>query len=107
MAHRGAQTYVGLADLAAKAAIIIIVASILLLPAWRLIFVERAVLWLDIAFVLTIGISAMNGIVAIPRTPYLLTFLCLTFLYSSIKLADGMDHPRCREADQRPLDKQS
>ncbi len=78
---------------AAKAAIIIIVASILLLPAWRLIFVERAVLWLDIAFVLTIGISAMNGIVAIPRTPYLLTFLCLTFLYSSIKLCRGNRPP--------------
>jgi hypothetical protein len=79
--------------LAAKAAIIIVAASILLLPAWRLIFVEREVLWLDVAFVLTIGISAMNGIVAVPRTPYLLTFLCLTILYSTIKLCRGNSPP--------------
>jgi hypothetical protein len=74
---------------ATKAAIIILVAAILLLPAWRLIFAERAVFWLDFAFILTIGMSAMNGIVAVPRTSYLLTFLCLTFLYSSIKLCRG------------------
>jgi hypothetical protein len=73
--------------LAAKAAIIVLAASILLLPAWRLIFTQPALLWLDGAFVLTIGLSAMNGIVAVPRTAYLLTFLCLTFLYSSIKLS--------------------
>jgi hypothetical protein len=74
---------------AAKAAIIMLMASILLLPAWRLIFAERAVLWLDAAFLLTIVMSAMNGMVAVPRTAYLLTFLCLAFLYTSIKVCRG------------------
>ena len=74
---------------AAKAAIIMLMGSILLLPAWRLIFAERAVLWLDAAFLLTIVMSAMNGMVAVPRTAYLLTFLCLAFLYTSIKLCRG------------------
>ena len=72
--------------LTAKAVIVILLASILLYPARRLIFVERSALWLDAAFVLTIGMSAMNGIVAVPRASYLLTFLCLSFLYTSIKL---------------------
>jgi hypothetical protein len=72
--------------LAAKAGIVILLASILLYPARHLIFAERPVLWLDASFLLTIGMSAMNGIVAVPRASYLLTFLCLTFLYTSIKL---------------------
>jgi len=72
--------------LAAKAGIVILLASILLYPARRLIFAEKSALWLDAAFVLTIAMSAMNGIVAIPRASYLLTFLCLSFLYTSIKL---------------------
>lgn len=71
---------------AAKAGIVILLASILLFPARRLIFTERSALWLDAAFVLTIGMSAMNGIIAVPRASYLLTFLCLSFLYTSIKL---------------------
>jgi hypothetical protein len=71
---------------AAKAAIVILLAAILLYPARRLILTEKSVLWLDTAFLLTIGMSAMNGIVAVPRASYLLTFLCLTFLYTSIKL---------------------
>jgi hypothetical protein len=71
---------------AAKAGIVILLASILLYPARRLIFAEASFLWLDAAFVLTIGVSAMNGIVAVPRASYLLTFLCLTWLYTSIKL---------------------
>jgi hypothetical protein len=71
---------------AAKAGIVILLASILLYPARRLIFAEASFLWLDAAFVLTIGVSAMNGIVAVPRASYLLTFLCLAFLYTSIKL---------------------
>jgi len=71
---------------AAKAGVVILLASILLFPARRLIFTERSALWLDAAFVLTIGMSAMNGIVAVPRASYLLTFLCLSFLYTSIKL---------------------
>jgi hypothetical protein len=71
---------------AAKAGIVILLASILLFPARRLIFTERSVLWLDAAFFLTMGMSAMNGILAVPRASYLLTFLCLSFLYASIKL---------------------
>jgi hypothetical protein len=78
---------------AAKAAIILIVATILLLPAWRLIFTEPAVRWLDAAFLLTIIVSAANGMVAVPRTSYMLTFLCLTFLYTSIKLCRGTTPP--------------
>ena len=38
------------------------------------------------AFVAAIGMSAMNAILVIPHASYLLTFLCLTFLYSSVKL---------------------
>jgi len=72
--------------LAAKAGIVILLALILLYPARRLMFAERSVFWLDAAFVLTMGVSAMNAIVAVPAPPYLLTFLCLAFLYSSIKL---------------------
>jgi SAM-dependent methyltransferase len=59
----------------------------------------RGVLWLDAAFVLAIGLSAMNAILVYPKSAYLLTFLCLTFLcltflcltflYSSIKLCRG------------------
>jgi hypothetical protein len=72
--------------LAAKAGIMILLASILLSPVRQLIFTEPAIFWFDAASLLTIGMSAMNGIVAIPRASYLLTFLCLIFLYSSIKL---------------------
>jgi hypothetical protein len=71
---------------AAKAGIVILLGSILLFPARRLIFTESSALWLDAAFVLTIAMSAMNGILAVPRFSYLLTFLCLSFLYTSIKL---------------------
>jgi hypothetical protein len=71
---------------AAKVGIVFLLASILLYPARRLIFVEKSALWLDAAFVLTMAMSAMNGIVAVPRASYLLTFLCLSFLYTSIKL---------------------
>jgi hypothetical protein len=33
--------------------------------------------------------SAMNAILVIPHSVYLLTFLCLTSLYSSVKLCGG------------------
>ena len=74
---------------AAKVGIVILLASIVLYPARLLIFTEKATLWLDAAFLLTIGMSGMNGIVAVPRASYLLTFFCLAFLYSSIKLCRG------------------
>jgi hypothetical protein len=72
--------------LAAKAGIMVLLASFLLYPVRRLVFAEPAIFWFDAASLLTIGMSAMNGIVAIPKASYLLTFLCLIFLYSSIKL---------------------
>jgi hypothetical protein len=72
--------------LAVKMGIVILLALILLYPARRLMFAGRAVFWLDAALVLAMGVSAMNAIVAVPRPRYLLTFLCLAFLYSSIKL---------------------
>ena len=70
----------------AKVTIVVLCASILLFPARRLLFAEREILWLDSAFVLAIGLSSMNAILVVPKVPYLLTFLCLTFLYSSVKL---------------------
>jgi hypothetical protein len=72
--------------LTAKAGVVICLFLILLYPVRRLMFTERALLWLDVAIVLTMGMSAMNAIAAVPRTSYLLTFLCLGFLYSAIKL---------------------
>ena len=78
--------------LTAKAGIVICLFLILLSPVRRLMFTERALLWLDVAIVLTMGMSAMSAIAAVPRTSYLTTFLCLGFLYSAIKL--------CRERYQ-------
>ena len=75
-----------LENLAAKTGILALMALILLFPARRLLFAQREVLWMDAAFVLAIAVSAMNVILAAPKPPYLLTFFCLTCLYSSIKL---------------------
>ena len=72
--------------LAAKTGIMVLLASFLLYPVRRLVFAEPAIVWFDAASLLTIVMSAMNGIVAVPKASYLLTFLCLIFLYSSIKL---------------------
>jgi hypothetical protein len=76
--------------LAAKAGIVILLAAIVLAPARRFLLSERKVLWLDAAFVVSIGMSAMGPILVVPRLPYLLTFLCLTLLYSSVKLCRGL-----------------
>jgi hypothetical protein len=73
-------------NLAAKTGIVLLCVLILLFPARRLLFAEREVLWLDAAFVLAIGLSAMNVILVVPKVPYMLTFCCLTLLYSSVKL---------------------
>jgi hypothetical protein len=78
-----------LENLAAKTGIVLLCALILLFPARRLLFAEREVLWLDAAFVLAIGLSAVNVILVAPKVPYMLTFCCLTFLYSSMKLCRG------------------
>jgi hypothetical protein len=73
-------------NLAAKTGIVILLAAILLFPAKRLLFAEKEIIWLDTSFVLAITLSAMNAILVIPKPAYLLTFLCLTFLYSFMKL---------------------
>jgi hypothetical protein len=78
-----------LENLAAKTGIVLLCALILLFPARRLLFAEREVLWLDAAFVLAIGLSTVNVILVAPKVPYMLTFCCLTFLYSSVKLCRG------------------
>jgi len=77
-------------NLAAKTAVLGVMALILLFPARRLLFAEKEVLWMDAAFALAIGVSAMNAILVVPKPPYLLTFFCLTCLYSSIKLGRAL-----------------
>lgn len=76
-------------NLAAKAGIVMLAACILLFPSRRFLFAEREDLWLDAAFVVAIGLSAMNAILVFPKPSYLLTFFCLTLLYSSVKLCRG------------------
>jgi hypothetical protein len=76
-------------NLAAKAGIVILLAVVLLFPVRRVLFAETEALWLDSAFTLAIVVSAMNAILVMPKPAYLLTFLCLTFLYSSVKLCSG------------------
>jgi hypothetical protein len=73
-------------NLAAKAGIVALLALILLFPARQFVFADREVFWLDSAFVLAIGVSAMNVILVAPKAAYLLTFFCLTCLYSLIKV---------------------
>jgi hypothetical protein len=77
-------------NVAAKAGLMVLLALIVLLPSRRLLFAESEVLWMDAAFVVAMGLSAMNVILVIPRPPYLLTFLCLTFLYSSLKVCRAL-----------------
>jgi hypothetical protein len=77
-------------NLATKAGIVILLASILLFPARRFLFAERTILWVDAAFVLSIVVSAMNAILVVPRPRYLLTFLCLTLLYSSVTVCRAL-----------------
>ena len=72
--------------LLAKAGIVISLALILFFPVRRLMFTEGPLLWFDAAIVLTMGMSSLNAIAAVPRSSYLLTFLCLGFLYSALKL---------------------
>ena len=91
-------------NLAAKTGFVALLALILLFPARRVLFAEKDALWLDAAFVLAIGLSAMSAILVIPRPPYLLTFLCLTLLYSSMKLcrAFSIDIERTPAIQEEP-----
>jgi hypothetical protein len=71
-------------NLAAKAATVGVLALVLLFPSRRFLFRQGQVLWLDAAFAGAIAVSSMNAILVAPKAAYLLTFFCLTFLYSSI-----------------------
>jgi hypothetical protein len=76
-------------NLAVKAAIVAVLGLVLLFPSRRFLFGKDA-LWLDAAFVAAIVVSSMNAVLVAPKPAYLLTFLCLTFLYSSIVLCRGL-----------------
>jgi hypothetical protein len=76
-------------NLTAKVAVVLACASLLLFPARRLIFAEKKLFWMDAAFAAAIALSSMNAVLVVPKVPYLLTFFCLTLLFSSVKL-------RCR-----------
>jgi hypothetical protein len=76
-------------NLVAKVGFLTLLAAVLLFPSRRFLFADSQILWLDAAFVAAIGMSAMNAILVIPHSVYLLTFLCLTSLYSSVKLCGG------------------
>jgi hypothetical protein len=73
-------------NLTAKVAVILAIASLLLFPARRLIFAERRLFWMDASFAAVIALSSMNAVLVVPKVPYLLTFFCLTLLFSSVKL---------------------
>lgn len=73
--------------LVSKALIVLLLCIILLFPARRFIFSEMDVMWIDRAFLLTMGMSAVNSIVALPRLAYLLTFCSLAVIYSSFKVS--------------------
>jgi hypothetical protein len=77
-------------NLAAKTGIVALMALILLFPARRFLFANREVFWLDSAFVSAMGVSAMNAILVVPKPPYLLTFFCLTCLYSFVKVCGAL-----------------
>ena len=77
-------------NLAVKTGALALLALVLLFPARRLLFAKKDVLWVDAAFVLAIGVSAMNAILAVPRPRYLLTFFCLTCLYSWIRVCGAL-----------------
>ena len=74
-----------IANLAAKAVIVMLLGLAVLLPVIRVILGEKKDFWFDGAFALAIVLSAMNGILVVPRPRYLLTFLCLMSLYTSMK----------------------
>jgi hypothetical protein len=77
-------------NLAAKAAIVTVLGLVLLFPSRRFLFGKDHPLWLDAAFLAAIAVSSMNAVLVAPKPGYLLTFLCLTFLYSSIVFCAGL-----------------
>jgi hypothetical protein len=84
-------------NLVVKTGIMIFLMLVFLFPSRRVIFSDERVFWMDAAFLVAILTSAMNAILVIPRIPYLLTFLCLTLLYSCVRLcSDPSDELRIR-----------
>jgi hypothetical protein len=78
-----------LENLAAKFGVLAVLAAILLFPSRRYLFADRNVFWLDAAFVAAMAMSATSAVLVIPQSPYLLTYLCLTSLYSCVKFCAG------------------
>jgi hypothetical protein len=76
-------------NLGAKFAVLIVLAAILLFPSRRFLFADRKLFWLDAAFVAAMAMSATNAILVIPHSSYLLTYLCLTCLYSCVRFCGG------------------
>jgi hypothetical protein len=81
-------------NLAAKFGVLIVLAAILLFPSRRYLFADRSVFWLDAAFVAAMAMSATSAVLVIPHPSYLLTYLCLTCLYSCVKFCGGHFVPR-------------
>jgi hypothetical protein len=78
-----------LGNLVAKSTIVILLAAILLLPTKGSFSFNRQCLWIDAAFIAVMAVSSMNAILVIPRRTYLLTFFCVTSLYSVVKYSLG------------------
>jgi hypothetical protein len=76
-------------NLAAKTAILASVALVLLFPARRAVFSKKSLTWLDLAFGLAILVSSLSGILVIPKPRYLLSFVSLTALYSSLRFIEA------------------
>jgi hypothetical protein len=76
-------------NLAAKFAVLAVLAAILLFPSRRYLFADRNVFWLDAAFVAAMAMSATSAVLVIPHSSYLLTYVCLTCLYSCVKFCTG------------------
>jgi hypothetical protein len=76
-------------NLAAKFVVLAVLAAVLLFPSRRYLFADRNVFWLDAAFVAAMAMSATSAVLVIPHSSYLLTYLCLTCLYSCVKFCAG------------------
>ena len=71
-------------NLAVKSGLVSILVFILLYPSRKKVFSQKSDLWMDLAFSLAIVLSASGAVLVAPLTPYLLTFLGMTALFSSV-----------------------
>jgi glycosyltransferase involved in cell wall biosynthesis len=81
-------------NLAAKTAILASVALVLLFPVRRAVFSKKSLTWVDLAFGLAILVSSLSGILVIPKPRYLLSFVCLTALYSTLRFIEAFSASR-------------